>query len=117
MSGAQIQGWHLGRRKSQQSACEFTKYIDSDLGAEEEKTFDLLQWGLQLWGPSKLRIMRWRQLSLNCGVETQLRMDMPVAAEVPNGGKLPGRGLKDSLVTDLLIFIGPDVSKSTPRVT
>ncbi|GMF17844.1 unnamed protein product [Phytophthora lilii] len=52
-----------------------------------------------------------------CGVETQRGMDLPVAAEVPNGGKLPGCGLKDSLATDWLIFTGPDVSKSTHRVT
>ncbi|GMF14702.1 unnamed protein product [Phytophthora lilii] len=48
----------------------------------------------------------------SCGVETQLGMDLPVAAEVPNGGKLPGCGLKDSLATDWLIFTGPDVSKA-----
>ncbi|GMF28759.1 unnamed protein product [Phytophthora lilii] len=49
----------------------------------------------------------------SCGVETQLEMDLPVAAEVPNGDKLPGYGLKDLLAIDWLIFTGPDVSGST----
>ncbi|GMF15356.1 unnamed protein product [Phytophthora lilii] len=52
-----------------------------------------------------------------CGVETQLGMDLPVAAAVPNGAKLPGYGLKDSLAIDWLIFTGSDVSDSTHRVT
>ncbi|GMF31289.1 unnamed protein product [Phytophthora lilii] len=42
----------------------------------------------------------------SCGVETQLGTDLPVAAEVPNGDKLPGYGLKDSLAIDWLIFTG-----------
>ncbi|GMF24379.1 unnamed protein product [Phytophthora lilii] len=61
-----------------------------------------------LGGVSTLRV---------CGVGTQMGMDMPVAAEVPNSGKLSGQGLKDSLVTDWLIFTGLNVSKSTQRVT
>ncbi|GMF34949.1 unnamed protein product [Phytophthora lilii] len=50
----------------------------------------------------------------SCGVETQLGMDLPVAAEVPYGDKLPGCGLKDSLATDWVIFTGPDVSRVNP---
>ncbi|GMF39291.1 unnamed protein product [Phytophthora lilii] len=52
-----------------------------------------------------------------CGVETQLGTELPVTAEVPNGDKLPGYGLKDSLVIDWLISTGPDVSESTHQVT
>ncbi|GMF40172.1 unnamed protein product [Phytophthora lilii] len=52
-----------------------------------------------------------------CGVETQLGTDLPVAAEVPNGDKLPGYGLKDFLAIDWLISTGSDVSESTHRVT
>ncbi|GMF23082.1 unnamed protein product [Phytophthora lilii] len=52
-----------------------------------------------------------------CGVETQLGMDLPVAAEVPTGDKLPGYGLRDSLATVWLISTGSDVSESTHRVT
>ncbi|GMF66232.1 unnamed protein product [Phytophthora lilii] len=40
-------------------------------------------------------------------------MDLPVAAAVPNGDKLPGYGLKDSLAIDWLISTGSDVSEST----
>ncbi|GMF29349.1 unnamed protein product [Phytophthora lilii] len=46
---------------------------------------------------------------------TEVRL--PVAAEVPNGDKLPGYGLKDSLAIDWLISTGSDVSESTHRVT
>ncbi|GMF31483.1 unnamed protein product [Phytophthora lilii] len=42
---------------------------------------------------------------------------LPIAAAVPNGDKLPGYGLKDSLATDWLIFTGPDVLELTHRVT
>ncbi|GMF30284.1 unnamed protein product [Phytophthora lilii] len=52
-----------------------------------------------------------------CGVETQLGTELSVAAEVPNGDKLPGYGLKDSLAIDWLISTGSDVSESTHRVT
>ncbi|GMF34572.1 unnamed protein product [Phytophthora lilii] len=53
----------------------------------------------------------------HCGVETQLGVDLSVAAAVPNGDKLPEYGLKDSLVIDWLIFTGSDVSESAHRVT
>ncbi|GMF65904.1 unnamed protein product [Phytophthora lilii] len=54
---------------------------------------------------------------IECSGATQLGMDLPVAAEVPNGDKLPGYELKDSLAIGWLIFTGPDVSESTHRVT
>ncbi|GMF31476.1 unnamed protein product [Phytophthora lilii] len=51
------------------------------------------------------------------GAVVVLRLSyLPIAAAVPNGDKLPGYGLKDSLATDWLIFTGPDVSELTHRV-
>ncbi|GMF34411.1 unnamed protein product [Phytophthora lilii] len=89
---------------------------------EFQSPFDSAPWTLQ--PGSSIRNFNVRigstqvfDISHDCGVETQLGTDLPVAAEVLNGDKLPGYGLKDSLAIDWLIFTVSDVSESTRRVT